>query len=166
MPLTPFCPPRLLHAPRQTLSPRRCPENVENASCESPPPSWLPASSLFPALPSSFPFPYAKLLFSNVWRQLSISHSSCILQSHNQRSRHDCAAAWTCVGTVWLLARNLKNSSETSSTSSLRLSRCILTFRFVRKNRGWFPAPAVWQVSDRARVRGLGMFGSHRLFSW
>ena len=36
---------------------------------------------------------------------------------------------------------------------------------FVRKNRGLIPAPVICQVSDRARVRGSGTFGTRRIFS-
>ena len=62
----------------------------------------------------------------------------------------------------------LKSKYPAPGAISDTLFRADITLkkRFVRKNRGWFPAPAVWQVSDRARVRGLGTFGSHRLFSW
>jgi uncharacterized repeat protein (TIGR03803 family) len=38
--------------------------------------------------------------------------------------------------------------------------------RFVRKTRGLIRARAVWQVSDRARVRGSGRCGTRRIFSW
>jgi transposase len=36
---------------------------------------------------------------------------------------------------------------------------------FVRKIRGWTGVQAVCQVSDRARVRGSGRFGTRRIFS-
>jgi len=35
-----------------------------------------------------------------------------------------------------------------------------------RKNRGWIPARAVCQVSDRGRVRGSERCEIRRLFSW
>ncbi len=40
-----------------------------------------------------------------------------------------------------------------------------LELRFVRKTRGWIPARAACQVSDRARVRGSGRCGIRRIFS-
>jgi alginate O-acetyltransferase complex protein AlgI len=39
-------------------------------------------------------------------------------------------------------------------------------FRFVRRIRGWIPARATCQVSDRAQVRDSGRCGNHRIFSW
>ena len=42
---------------------------------------------------------------------------------------------------------------------------CGLRQWLVRKNRGWTPAQATCQVSDRARVRGSGRCESRRIFS-
>ena len=38
--------------------------------------------------------------------------------------------------------------------------------RLVRRNRGWTPARAACQVSDRGRVRGRGRCESRTIFSW
>ena len=46
------------------------------------------------------------------------------------------------------------------------LSDLLRKYRFVRKNRGLIRARVVCQVSDRARVRGSGRCGTHRIFSW
>ena len=48
----------------------------------------------------------------------------------------------------------------------IRISKCLLENRFVRRNRGLIRARVVCQVSDRAQVRGSGRCGTRRIFSW